>query len=278
MPEAFKVDLLKLYFGDPYPVTDRIIINQPSIQEVMEYGENEFFSMLYIFIGNTTFRKLELWESGVDWNKVSDYELFCRLVGLLPVERTRIFFGDVDFQKFKLIETAKASELPAEPQVPEGKKLTVIEKRKLYFKQFEECVTFYDEEDDIEINAETYHKIVDILREMVHIYPKTEYTVGKISKELLIEEEKQKLIKASKEADKPSSILQPLISACVNHPGFKYRKSELRMVQLNEFMDSVRRLQVYEATHALLGGSYSGFMDTSKVPKDNFDFMRTLDN
>ena len=271
MQEVFKVDILKLYFGDPYPVTDKIIINQPSIQDVMEYGENEFFSMLYIFIGNTTFRRLELWKSGVDWNKVSDYELFCRLVGMLPIERTRIFFGDIDFQKFKLIETGKEPE-----PVPEDKKLTVIEKRKLYFKQFEECVTFYNEEDDIEIDAVTYHKIADILREMVRIYPKTEYTVGKMSKELLIEEEEAKLLKALKETDRPSSMLQPLISACVNHPGFKYRKSELRAVQLNEFMDSVQRLQIYEATHALLGGSYSGFMDSSKVPKENFDFMRSL--
>ena len=271
MQEVFKVDILKLYFGDPYPVTDKIIINQPSIQDVMEYGENEFFSMLYIFIGNTTFRRLELWKSGVDWNKVSDYELFCRLVGMLPIERTRIFFGDIDFQKFKLIETGKEPE-----PVPEDKKLTVIEKRKLYFKQFEECVTFYNEEDDIEIDAVTYHKIADILREMVRIYPKTEYTVGKMSKELLLEQEDAKLIKPLKETDRPSSMLQPLISACVNHPGFKYRKSELRSVQLNEFMDSVQRLQIYEATHALLGGSYSGFMDSSKVPKENFDFMRSL--
>jgi len=39
-------------------------------------------------------------------------------------------------------------------------------------------------------------------------------------------------------------------------------------------MDSVNRLQVYENTRALLGGSMSGFCDTSKIPKENFNFMR----
>ena len=274
--EAFKVDILKLYFGDPYPITDKIIINQPSIQDVMDYGENEFFSTLYVFIGNTTFRKLELWENGADWNKVSDYELFCRLTSILPPERTSIFFGDLNFQKFQLYETEKAHE-PPEP-APEGVKLTANEKRRNRFKRFEECVTFYNQEDDVEINAHTYHAMVDVMREMVQIFPKTEYANGKITKELLIEEEKNKILKNLKEPSRASSVLQPMISACVNHPGFKYRKSELRDVKINEFMDSVKRLQVYESTRALLSGSYSGFMDASKVPKDNFDFMRNLNN
>jgi len=43
-------------------------------------------------------------------------------------------------------------------------------------------------------------------------------------------------------------------------------------------MDSVQRLQVYETSTALLKGSYSGFIDTSKINKDEFNFMRDLDS
>lgn len=111
---------------------------------------------------------------------------------------------------------------------------------------------------------------------MVQMFPKSEYTVGKTSKELLIQEELEKNAKAEREGTKDSSILQPLVSFCVNHPGFKYKKSELRDVQINEFMDSVKRLQIYESTHALYGGMYSGFCDTSKIPRSEFDFMRPI--
>lgn len=269
------VDLLKIYFGDPYPITDKITLYQPSIDEIIQYGENEFWAVLYMFIGNSTYRRLFLWEIGVDWNKVSDYELFCNLVRMLPIEKTRILFGDINFEGFELIPTGY--EPPEEEPPKDGKKPTATEKRKKLFETFEKSWSFYNKEQDIEISADVYYTLVSVMREMVQIFPKAEYTVGKTSKELLIEEERNKIAQAEKEnGGKPVSMLQPLVSACVNHPGFKYKSRELREIRINEFMDSVKRLQVYESTRALLTGANSGFCDVSKVPKEQFDFMRAL--
>lgn len=265
-----KVDQLKLYFGDPYPITDKISVYQPTIQQIVfDYGEENYYSTLFIFIGNTTMRKLFLWENGIDWNKLSDYEMFCNLVKLIPVEQSRIFFGDIDFQKFDLYElNVEYEEEPVDP----NKKLNAVEKNKRGFRKFEHTHTFYSEEQDIEISAGTYHDIVKVMREMTKIAPKTEYTIGKTSKELLIQEEREKLARAEKEEEQSSFL--PLISFALNHPGFKYSKDELRNVQIYEFMDSVKRLQIWEATHALYQGVYSGFTDTSKIPKKQFDFTR----
>ena len=279
MIRASDINALKIYFGQPYQITEKITIYQPSIRDIMEYGENEFFSMLYIFIGNTTMRRLELWENGMDWNKICDYELFCSFVRMFPVEKTAILFKDVDFTKFDMYQLPPKEQEQAEQLDENGqpKKLNSTEKRKKRFKQFEDNYTFYNEEQDIQINAQTYHKIAAVLRQTVHIYPKSEYTVGKTSKQIIIDEQRAKLERAiAQNKDKPVSTLLPLISACVNHPGFKYKTTELKDIKINEFMDSVKRLQVYEATHALLGGMYSGFCDTSKIPKDNFDFMRSI--
>ena len=97
MTESFEVDQLRLYYGDPYPVSDKITVYQPSIQGIMDYGESQFYTMLFTFIGNTTMRRLFLWDNGIDWNKISDYELFCSLVRLYTTADTSILFGDVDF-------------------------------------------------------------------------------------------------------------------------------------------------------------------------------------
>lgn len=276
MSNTKDIDLLRIYFGDPYPITDKITIYQPTIQQIIEYGENEFYAVLFMFIGNTTYRKLFLWEMGIDWNRMSDYELFCNMVRMLPIEKTQIIFGEINFEGFALYETGW--EPPPEEERPaDAPKPTASDKRRKLFETFEKKYTLYNEEQDIEINAQTYHKIADVLRYTFKIFPKTEYTVGKFTKELLIEEEREKNKKAEREnGDKPLSALLPMISACVNHPGFKYKPSELREVHINEFMDSVQRLQVYESTVALMSGMYSGFCDTSKVPKDQFDFMRSL--
>ena len=271
------VDLLKIYFGDPYPITDKITFYQPTIQEIIDYGERDFYAVLFMFIGNTTYRKLFLWDNGIDWNNMCDYELFCGFVKMLATERTGLMFGDVDFTKFTLYQFEY--EEPEIEMRPEDllKKPTAADKRKKKFEIFENSHTFYNQEQDIEITAKTYHKLVDVMRNSFKIFPKTEYTVGKTSKEILIDEERDKVKKAEREAaDHPISTLQPLISMCVNHPGFKYKTNELREIHINEFMDSVNRLQVYEATHAMMIGSRSGFVDVSKVPKEHFDFTRQI--
>ena len=63
----------------------------------------------------------------------------------------------------------------------------------------------------------------------------------------------------------------------LNHPGFKYKKDELKEVGIVEFMDSVKRLQTYESVTALMSGMYSGMLDTSKLNlKEELNWMRDL--
>ena len=274
-----KVDPLRIYMGDPYPISDDITIYQPSLHDIMEYGESQFYTMLYIFIGNTTYRKLFLWDNGIDWNKLSDYELFCSMSKMLSLDATKILFGDtLDFSTFDMYSREDPDPEPEPQPEPGKKKVHAIVKNKWNHRLFERTTTFYSEQLGIEIDAPTYHKIAEVLRHMVKIFPKTEYCAGKETKDLLISEEREKLKKAEREKTGDESTLLPLISFCCNHPGFKYKRAELGDVKINEFMDSVQRLQIYESTRALLAGSMSGFCDTSKIPKSQFDFMRQITN
>lgn len=278
------INTLKIYFGDPYPISDKIIFYQPKIQDIIDCNESEFWSLVYMFVGNSTYYKLWLWENGVDWNKISDYELFCQFVKSVPREKTEIMFGDIDFSGFYLYKIQNPPPGPEQELNPDGtpKKLSGVQKNKLKMKEFERTVTFYNPDQDVEISADVYHDLVEVMRETFKIKPKTEYTASKMTKELLIDEEKAKIKKAEVDRrngkEESSSTLLPLISFCVNHPGFKYKASELKDVGIAEFMDSVRRLQLYESTRATLNGAYSGFADMSKVPKDQFDFTRPIEN
>ena len=127
---------------------------------------------------------------------------------------------------------------------------------------------------DIEINEDIYNNIVLYIRTMFNIFPKVEKAKGKTTKKWIIEEDRMNLANAKKE-DTTSTFL-PLIESCCCHPGFKYKKNELREVGIYEFMRDVQRLQVYESTTALLKGMYSGFIDTKGIDKEEFDFMREI--
>ena len=48
MTESLKpreFDLLKLFFKEPDPITDKIIIRQPTIEDIILYGEQQFYNM-----------------------------------------------------------------------------------------------------------------------------------------------------------------------------------------------------------------------------------------
>lgn len=273
------VDQLKIYFGDPYPVSDHIIIHQPSIQEIIDYGELDFYSMLFIFVGNTTYRKLFLWKNDINWNKISDFELFCNFAKMLKPETTGILLGDLDLSSFD-VYTREDVEPEPEPTPPPGRtKVRVIDRYKYNMRVYDKSHVLYNEDTDIMITADDYHTMADVLRHTFQIFPKTEYAASKETAQLMIDEEVEKIQKAERENRDPNeSTLLPLISFCVNHPGFKYKLQELRSVGIAEFMDSVKRLQVYESTRALLTGSMSGFADMSKVPQEQFDFTRTFNS
>ena len=118
-----------------------------------------------------------------------------------------------------------------------------------------------------------YMQIAEYIRTMLNIHPKVEKAKGKTARKWMVDEDR---LNALQKPKNNNSTLLSLISACVNHPGFKYKLQELRNVGICEFMDSVKRLRIYEATNAILHGRYCGFADLSKVPDDQFNFMREI--
>ena len=109
----------------------------------------------------------------------------------------------------------------------------------------------------------------------MNIHPKVEKAKGRTTRDWMRQEDQMNL-SMKKPDDNSESNLLPIISALTNHPGFKYKLEELKQVKIYQFYDAVQRLQIYEQTHALMGGSYSGFCDTSKIDKEQFNFMREI--
>lgn len=265
LPEYEPIDPLRLYFSEPYTVKDKIIIYQPTIQDIIDIGEAKFYAMLRVFIQNTTMCRVMLWDMGIDWNEISDYELFLAMVTTLDVDKTRVLFHELDFTKFKPYQ-----KIVPNPDFDESKEEDDKNKKQI-------SETFlYDPVNDIEINEDDYKQIAKVLRTIFGIFPKDEFISTKFFREDIIAEERTKMELEAKKHPHSESTLLPLISACVNHPGFKYKINELRDLGIAAFMDSVQRLQIYESSTALLKGMYSGFIDTKGVDPAQFNFMREI--
>lgn len=244
LSKFMEVDRLQLYFGDDIPINDKITLSQPTIGDIVRFGERHFYHVLNILTCIPSDMKSELWDMNkIDWQTVDDFELFIMLTRNITADDTRLFFGDLDLSAM----TVKVGE--------ESGKL-ILE----------------DVEAGIRIDSLIYTKIVTYIREMFGINPKVEKAKNKRTFRVLIDDDRFR--KSLKKKEEYSSGLLPLVSGMLNSPGFKYTKNQLREVGIVEFMDSVQRISTIMSTTALMHGMYSGFVDTSKIPKEQFNWLR----
>ena len=127
---------------------------------------------------------------------------------------------------------------------------------------------------NILIYEDQYLEIAEFIRDMLNVHPKTEKAKGKTTKHWMLQEDRMKAEQNQNEENK--STLLPLVSACVNHPGFKYKLEELKQVNICQFMDSVQRIQKYEQGVAAMHGIYGGFVNAKDIPQDLINFMSDL--
>jgi hypothetical protein len=99
-----EVDELSLYFGDPYVINQYVTITLPKLGEVVTFGERQYYSMVQTLTAIPSEMKSQLWDMGLDWTQLTDFQLFMMMAPTLPKSQTSIIFGDLDFQALRPFE------------------------------------------------------------------------------------------------------------------------------------------------------------------------------
>lgn len=248
----YHFDKLKMYFGEDYEING-ITISIPTIGDILNIGEQRFYQSLSPFLNNPTSVRVMLYDAfKKDWNKTKDIEVFYILYQILQdKEPLRLIFKDFSFDGFELTSAKK--------------NIDDTEFNHLALFNGEKNVIIYDDD---------YFEIAEFIRAMMNIHPKTEKAKGKTTKHWMLQEDRMKAQQNNDKKD--SSTLLPLVSACINHPGFKYKLEDLKQVNICQFMDSVQRIQKYEQGIAALHGIYGGMVSAKDIPNDLINFMGDL--
>lgn len=237
-------DELKMFFAEDFRVSDKIVIHQPTIGEIVDFGEKKYFNAVYILCSIPSDMKSFLEDNGIDYMNIEDFNFFAIISSSLTPDDTRLLFGDLDFSKFKLMKNTENDEL-----------------------------VLYDEENDIIIDELIYLKIVHYLRKLHGIKPKIERAANKTTRKILIQLDREKI---ARNKNKPyKSQLKEYVSAMMRYPGFKYKSSELKECGYYEFMDTVIGSQIYISSTSMLNGACCGMIDVSKINKKEFNWMRS---
>lgn len=242
----YHFDKLKMYFGEDFNYKG-IIISMPTIGDILEIGEERFYQALSPFIYNSTSIRVMLWDNGIDWNDFKDIEVFDIMSKIIKdKEGQKLLFKNLSFDNFTLMS------IKENPDDEDSKPV------------------LYDKQTEILLYEEDFMMIAEYIREILNIHPKVEKAKGKTAKSWIIQEDK---LNAQVRDKQNTSTLLPLISTCVNHPGFKYKLQELKEVGLYQFMDSVKRIQKYENGTAALKGCYSGMISSKDIPNEVLNYM-----
>lgn len=237
------LDDLSIYRGAPYKITDKITITQPTLNQIADMGEQQYFAAVQHICSTSSDMKWPLHQAGYDWEQIDDYQMFMMIAPSITLDQTYLIFGDVDLSRLSIHQ-----------------------------KKDSDDKVLVDIESGLYIDEMVYLKIVNYLRKIHGFKRNVITTESEFSHDMLIEVEKNDIEKAKNKPYK--SFLLPLISSVKARQG--YTKEMIFNMQIAEFLDEVNRLQIIVNTDALLGGAYSGMMDTKKIKKSEFNWMRDI--
>lgn len=239
----FQIDELKYSIGgQDFRINEHLTVYVPYVYEVMDFGESLCQSVLNFITQRPYDLAVELDDNGIDYQQITEWDLFSDIITQIPVELTCIYFGKVDFREFIKIPD------------PEKHINVLVNKRDPSFV----------------IDEVIYRQIVGFLRYIYFLPTKVEYDVGNsIAKKFLLDRmrrKKQKLLRDYKNGKiKYHSTLALMIKYCVNSAGFKYDYETVKGLKINQLYESYHFIVHSQERNNLLTGVYGGTIDASKL-------------
>ena len=270
----FDIDELKIYRGSDIPITDKIIVIQPTIDQIIEFGEKQYFQAVHCLTGVGADFKWQLWDYyNIDYTMIDDYELFKKMISKTLSSKKYIYKEltenrEKHEEQLKSITEEDLTEMLVNP-------LSLILKD-IDFADFEEYESdkspetiLYDKEHDITIDRFVYARIVDAVRKIHGLKRNNQLPANDITKMFLIDDAREEAMLASQKEYK--SVLKPLISALAVKTG-QLGSENIWNIKVNMFFDSIKRINKIQDATLLLQGAYSGFASLKGIDKDRLDW------
>ena len=270
----FDIDELRIYRGSDIPITDKIIVIQPTLDQIIEFGEKRYFQSVHQLTGVGADFKWQLWDYfQIDYTTIDDYELFKKMIWRSLSSKKHIYNKLMENQDKYAEELKKISEEDLTEMLVNPLSLILKDIDLADFEEYEsdKCqeTILYDKEHDITIDRFVYAKIVDAVRKIHGFKRNDQVPANDITKMFLIDDAREEAMLA---AQKPyKSVLRPLISALAAKTG-QLGNDNIWNVKVNMFFDSIKRINKIQDATLLLQGAYSGFASLKGVDKDRLDW------
>lgn len=243
-----EIDELRLYSGSNIALDNGIIIKQPTLLEVIDFGEREYFSSLYTLTSVGADLKWQLFQVGIDYTTIDDYDLFVNFLFPSLINKNENKNPLELFCNINLNDFVKAINNKNQQLILLNQKTNRI------------------------IDRMAYRQIVDYVRKINFLTRNNEIPANEVTKEILIEDAKEDY---EKNKNKPfESILLPLVSFYKAKCGVSM--NDMLKTPLYQLFYDLRRVNIINESNLLLQSAYSGFASLKGVDSEKLNPIRKI--
>lgn len=274
----YKYDELQVYDGDDIYITKDIIVTQPSLKQIKCFGEQKYFSAIHTLTSVGADLKWQLWDLGIDYTQIEDYDLFIKLISQLVSSKKHLYFELTNHPEKYQEELVSYSEdeledLKINPLELVLKDIDLADFIPYFIEKGNQTV-LYNKERDITIDRMIYSQIVEVIRKIHGFKRNNQKPANERTKRDLIEDARDE---ARMAANKPySSILKPLISALSVYSG-QCGDNKIMNMNICKFFDNIKRVGKIQDATMLLQGAYSGFASLKGIDKSRLDWTGSIE-
>ncbi|MBM6686572.1 hypothetical protein H9X90_05030 [Faecalicatena contorta] len=219
-------------------ITDQITLNIPTIGEILD-NEAMYFSIVSVMTATPYQYMVQLDDIGIDYTKITDYQLFQIFFPIYAQNDVSIIFGDLNLKDIALYHDQKTN-------------LDVL----------------YSPLSDTTIDEFVYYQMARTMRQINCIKYERKRPKGEHTKKYLLEKERRhlkNLERKRKNREYEQSELEKLVVALVNNNHFKYDYDSVRNLSIYNFYQSYKQIQHEINFNNIMRGVYAGTIDTTKL-------------
>ena len=223
------------------PVNDSISIVIPTVGQIIE-DERAYYNLITAITATPIDFMVQLDDIGVDFSKISSFELF--LIFFKEVQKldTSLVFGDLDLSKFEAAINQKNGN-----------------------------VVLIDRENNIVIDRAIHDQICRVIRKINHLEKNNRKPINEEAKKYMIERARVKQRRAAKRPYK--SQLEDLIVALVNTEQYKYGYNETLDLTIYQFNASVYQIVKKINYDNTMIGCYAGTINAKELSQDQLNWL-----
>lgn len=231
---------INLLYKTDYPINDYISVVIPTVGEVLE-DEDGYYNSVTMFTAAPIDMMVQLDDAGIDFTKITDYELFLILFPAIQKDNTSLILGDLDLSGFLFAEN---------PQ--NGQPILV------------------DPNTGIRIDKAIYNKIAVTLRTIHHMKRDNRKPANEEARKYMLERARIKMKRKNRTSD---SELEKLIVDMVNAPEYKYDFEGTRELTIYQFNESVRQVIHRVDYNNKMRGIYAGTIDPKGLSRSDLNWL-----